>query len=308
MAAAIAVFSSCNKDPYANSGLINVTLSSDSKNSKTEVTPGGLTRWSIGDEVQLVDADLSLRTFKYAALTPQATAKFEGQLLGNRGKRKYYAFYAPKYTPCYRTSGYNLTIERYDLDITEDSMTNPELFGQYCPMIGIPTVFDAADPKDSKRFQFYHVNCLIEASIASIKGDDRLHNMIFDKAIFEMRAADNSKPFNTKIKVNMDDIVGPPEADLPYTSIGEMTDVMSSSFTLNEPHKFGNLLEESDISTFGIPIFALPTQIDFEYELDVLFYLNDEIVCRLRKRGRTDGGLKAAGLNVCDFNENQIIP
>lgn len=297
---------SCNKDQNVNGGLIDVELSSTTPETKTEVTPGGVTRWSMCDKVIIIDADQTPRTFTYASSTATATAKFKGRLLGNQGDTKYYAYFDPQYADCELSDGYYLTVDRNDINISGDNITNSALFGQHCPMIGIPRVFDIEDPTQTKGFQFYHINCLIEASICSIEGDDRLRDMIFDKAVFEMIATTEEKPFNTKIRVNMDEILGPPKADLPYTSTGEMVDRMCSTFSLDSAHKFGDLLEDSDISSFGIPIFALPTNIPFEYQLNVMFYLDDEVVCHLRKNGIATG-LKAAGLNVSDFCEEDMV-
>lgn len=319
--ASISLFS-CDKTQQGSEidaeGLVAVTLDSDRSDAsnditKTLVNSRGATNWNTGDFVKIVDVDNVGRTFSYISEGVQTTGKFTGRLLAGKGSQKYYAYYAPLGTThCNHGSNYCLTFSRFgDLEIEENGIDNEAFFGEHCPMVAIPITFDAENVSQGKRFQFYHVNCLIEANVttAAVPAD-----VVFDRVKFTVNALDNVTPFNTCVGIDMKQIVGGQNVQIPYTEPETKIGSMYTDITLKTPKTIGQLT--SSKSGYGIPIFALPTSTGFRFEAIVEFFKDDVLVCKLRKTGSAMGqddpeyvapGLKLAGLNVLNYTASNRV-
>lgn len=300
---------SCEKDNSKKEGrLVDVVVSTSATDTKTEVSSGGLTRWCKGDEVMIVDVNQVPQKFAYTGDNSKATVTFTGKLLGEQGEKTYYAYYGPKNVSYCLNNNYCINIGRSDLDVAEDGLVNAAFFGQYCPMVAIPVKFDAQS-SEGKGFQFHHTNSLIEASITSLPSDGRLAALLFDKVVFEVRATSQVAPFNTEIQIDMTKITGSPNVSIPYSEGATKVSVMSSSIqykdakTITDKDRKGG-----DLSTYGVPIFALPTTSEFDCVTTVYFYNGGKLVCTLQKTSKSPvKGLTLSGLNVLDFDEADIL-
>lgn len=301
------------KSEVDENGLVSVVLSSESADNGTrlQVSSGGVTRWSPGDLVTIVDADEShsSREFQYMEETPKTNGAFSGKLRAGLGEQTYYAYHSPEFVECFHADRLALTIQRQNLEFEENGVSiNSALYGRYCPMVAIPAVFDAENPTQRKSFQFHHINCLIEASIASQPSDGRLAAMSFDQVTLEVVADNQATPFNTEIHIDMSQIQNDPVI-IPYTEGNVKENSMFTSITYGEAKLFTERTTvESGTTCFCLPIFALPTTSTFESTVTVTFYNDKQEVYRLQKHSKTPTvGLRLAGLNVINFDERDII-
>ena len=254
-------------------GFVSIEISSGNPEAtKTEVTSSGVTSWTIGDVVTIIDVEGSKREFNYASKTAQAKAKFTGKLLGGHGSQKYYAYYGPRESPCEPASSNCLSVKRCDLSLSENGELNAKLFGEFCPMVAIPLTFDAQNADDNKNFDFYHVNSLIEARVSSIVNDARLKSFGFNKILFKVIATSEEAPFNSEVHVMMNQILGPPNVPIPYMEFGEKGFEISTRINFRENTYLPGLLALSHTSYFPMPTYALPTRPPFTSDALVEFH------------------------------------
>lgn len=309
---------SCQKEIVVDSdGLVDVELTTNAiATTKSEVTSGGATTWEKNDEVFVVDANHEPRKFKNNSKNSTSTSSFSGKLLAGKGEHRYYAFHSASKSPC-ALDKYKLTVSREDLVFHCDNNYTAISKGMYCSMVALPTTFNAENASETKNFNFHHVGCLIEARIATI--NERFADMLFDKVVFTMTAIDlaneypeynNLMPFNTEVIVDMKLIEGDSEDDtknvsIPYIEGKKKVNRMTSTITYPENTKFSDNYT-SGTNYFDIPIYALPTKAKFTYQLDVVFYNSNEVMCHVRKQGKANG-LRLAGLNDPNFDDEKYI-
>lgn len=299
---------SCQKEKIGDTtGLVDVAISGNQKgfDTKTEVTSNGATNWNMNDQVIIVDVDenRTARVFTSTLDIPSSTSGFSGKLLGGQGIQTYYAYYSALESPCV-LKGQTITVGRNELLIECNDNTNATSQGNYCSMVAIPATFDVSDPLSTKKIEFKHIGCLLEARISGHNGDF-LNNLVFDKVEFKMTAIKGEAPytvldpFNTEVTIDMSKIAT--NAAIPYTETGKKINSISSVIIFKEPVNFKSRYT-SGTSHFDIPIYALPTKDYFTYQYDIFFYNGSELVCALQRKGVADG-LNLSGINTPSFSE-----
>lgn len=309
-------FWSCtqNEDPNPNSdGYVNVKISSKTQDNglRSIVTPDGATSWNVGDKVVVIDADNTQQLFSYTSPTPKSSGEFNGRLKSGQGSQIYRAFHAPKNCGCKLEENNILVLHRDHLTITDKGIDeNSILFGTYCPMIAIPLEFNAENEDDKKTFQFYHLNSMIEARVTLRDVEDAAYlSKLFDEVVFEVRAI-GSKPFFTKIEVDMDlfkvdsQIEDLDECIISGNDESNKTDQMYTIKIMQE-QTIRDLMDEYD-TYYPIPIFALPTEDDFNYSATVIFKYKGEPQLKMSGTG-VSTGLNPAGLNILNFDYKKIV-
>lgn len=304
---------SCDKTTEKESGneLVEVILNakqeiSKASSSRTLVTANGVTRWAVGDEVVIIDSDKDKtpRTFQYVGTSASAAGKFKGMLIKSNDPFTYYAYYNAEAIDCELSESVILNIGYEDLEITDPTAAK---MGKHCPMVAIPATFKTANPENTG-LEFHHVPSLIEASI-SCPEDNPLRELEFDKVVLELNVAEQSPDkFNSRIKLNLEKIVGGPEkdVDIVYQETGEKIDKLTSTLNYTAKMKLDEMIDDSGVDCFSIPIFALPMSQTVQCEGTVTFYNDDEVVATMFRRVKFTG-LKPSGLNVMNLDDSNLV-
>ncbi len=286
--------------------------------TRLHVTPAGITSWSPGDDVTIIDQGEGFygQRFLYTMETTAVQGNFAGRLLAGMGTQTYYAYHKAPEAVGFSQVGRVITLGRKDIDIDQGSQDIRQIYGDYSTMVAVPNVFDA-ESGGTKYLEFHHANCLIEASISSKQSDGRIADLLFDAIELTVEATDGTLPFNTEVKFDLTQIVDPtPDNNIddiviPFIETGaEKVSTMSTRITYDAARHIGEFEGLGTNGTFGVAIVALPTTTTFEWVATVNFYNGDELVGRLQRPSR-DGsparGLRVSGLNVIDFTEDQWV-
>ncbi|MBK5721500.1 hypothetical protein JGH11_11515 [Dysgonomonas sp. Marseille-P4677] len=295
----------------SSDGYVNVTIGTQSGNPKSIVAPGGATSWNIDDQVRILDVDGVDQLFSYAAETPKSSAEFTGRLKSGQGNQVYRAYYIPKKAETTLKNGHILVIERDNLVITEDGITNNSaIFGSYCPMVAMPFKFDAEDKTASKLVQFYHLASMIEGRVSLRNPQDLEYlNRIINRVVFVVEAI-GSTPFYKKIEFDLN-LLSPTSSveDLNecILGVGEKTNIISTTMNMQE-RTIKDLMDEYKLlGSFAIPIFAHPTEDAFNYKASICFY-DLAGVLQLKLEGSASASkLNPAGLNILNFDYKKIV-
>jgi hypothetical protein len=315
--ACVGMFSCDTEKPVDPKGLVDVVFEIDrdhefegSSATRLDVFSGGATRWTPGDEVIIVDygEGSTGRVFSYTDHTAKSSGRFSGRLLAGQGVKTYYSYHVPDEADGFHETSMVLSLGRHDMVIYENSQIFNVVYGRHCAMVGVPVQFDAenTDPSRRPNIQFHHANSLIEASITSHPGDDRLWDMEFDKVEFRLTAGEGEYPFSTELKIDMTQII-PAPLYIPFIE-NEATkeNTMFTWIAYDEVKTLGPDMLPTSTSIYGIPIFALPTTSNFNVIATVDFWLGDDHILKLEKIG-TAQGLRLSGLNVIDFDDGDIV-
>lgn len=292
---------------------VSVTIGTKSEVlEKSIIEPGGTTSWDVNDVVNIIDANGTVQPFTYADETAKASAKFTGLLLANQGSQVYKAYHAPE-NSIVSLNGQSLFIERKDIEIDEHGIeNNSAMFGSYCPMVAMPVEFDANDTSGDKPLQFYQLMSMIEGRVSLRTEEDGYYlAKRFDEVRFEIQA-NGSMPFYKTIELALDRLtvdskVGDINECIVNNGNSEMTDYMCTIMHMEE-RSIAELKEEyKKLGSFPIPIFALPTDLEFDYTATVSFYYkgNPQLILQ---GSATAERLNPVGLNVLNFDHNKIVP
>lgn len=271
--------------------------------TRTLVTPTGATSWDNDDQVMIIDVNGVAKPFIYDSNRGMPRGRFVGKLLGGQGLKTYYSYHKPLSAPCV-LSNYILTVGRKDIDILQNGEIRSTMFGEYCPMVGVPSKFDIEN--GNKSVEFHHAAALIEGSI-SCKDDDSdcFKDVNYDKVVFTVEARNGAKPFNKEVSIDLRSVTGKPDNDvsIPFTEGNEKVDrlVTSIEYTKETPN-LNHQIQTAESGRYNFPIFALPTKDKFYFKATIEFYLKGELVCLLVGPDTAYfDGLNPAGLNVLSF-------
>jgi len=298
-------------------GYVDVSLGTESGELKSIVTPGGATSWNMGDELKVLDIDGTVQTFNYDEATAKSSAKFKGTLKAATGTNVYRAYHAPENCNTTLENGNILVVKRTDVSISEDGVNaNSETFGKHCPMVAIPFELDVNNQGATESIRFYHLGTMIEARVTLKEPEYSVYSgKYFDNVVFELESSSGTAPFYTETKLDLSQLTTSHMAehlDDYITNFGDTsvkTNKMSTKMDMSQNRRtIGDLLEEyKTLGSFPIPIFALPTNDNFTFTGTVTFY--DGNTVQLKMQGTSTGtSLKPTGLNVLNFDHEQIVP
>lgn len=299
--------------PPSPNGYVDVTIGVESDGLKSIVGAGGATSWDITDKVKIMDVDGVEEVFNYAATAPQSSAQFSGKLKAGQGKQTYNAYHVAENANTFLRNGSILVTERKDLEVTDNGTTVlSAIFGTYCPMVATPFQFDANDKNAKKVAQFYHLGTMIEARVTLRSTEDSQYlNKTVDKIVFQVKAT-GSKPFNTKMELDLSkltttsNILDLKGSILPSDPSAAKTDLMST--TINMPEKtIKSLIDNSGLKFLPVPIFALPTTDKFNYTATITFFYKGAEQLKMEGSSKSEAeGLNPGGLNILDFAYDKI--
>lgn len=314
----IGLWSCSDNDEIGNSpdDYTDVIIKNGSKGLKSVVGPGGATSWNMDDEVKILDVGGIAQTFTNTGETQTSTAEFKGKLRAKQGTQLYKAYYAPKNCQVTLKDGHTLSIERKELNIEEGGVEyNSELIGTYCPMVSLPTKFDAEIEEDNKSFQFYHVTTMIEGRVTLRRVADAVYrDKMMDFITFEIKATD-STPFNQKVEFDLNQLTESSIIEdfdtyiVPVNDPTAKTDTMATTFKFTTARTIGTLIDQYNASVgnyFPIPIFALPTEESFDYTAIIRFYYEGQLQLEM-KGSATAEELNPFGLSILNFDHNKIV-